>query len=211
MFTNIERRIGVAIVNHPSTPNIGDPSIDSDAFFLPSIILWSPYVTHPNIFPLDSIICPTCGHPARHTNWKDGSSSSLQPRLIPDIENIAYLVSTVYSCDNGHRLLAHDESVLPRFPSSSMIPFVLYRRTGVTISLASMCTSLSVNGLNFHNMETFIIHRRWTTFAKQCDLLHQHQILTASTRESELDFWGIYHFPSTERQYVETVFPDNVS
>lgn len=101
-----------------------------------------------------------------------------------------YLVSAVYSCENGHKVLAHDENVLNLFPSPSMIPFVLLRRTGMTSSLANICTSLTVQGMNFHNMETFLIQIRWTIFAKQCDILNEREKLMTGMYKSNFDFWA---------------------
>ena len=142
------------------------------------------------MFPPGSISCPVCGNPTQHSYWNDGSSSSRQPQFIHDMDNIVYLVSAVYYCENRHKVLAHDEKVLNMFPSPSMIPFVLLRRTGMTSSLANLCTSLTVQGMNFHNiMETLLIQRRWTNFAKQCDILNEHEKLTTVTHNSNLDFW----------------------
>ena len=59
----------------------------------------------------------SCGGMKRLSYWNDGSSSSTQPRALHDMHNVVLLVSAVYACDSGHRLLALDESVLNRFPT----------------------------------------------------------------------------------------------
>ena len=74
--------------------------------------------------------------------WNDGSSASMQPRLVHDMDNVVLLVSAVYICENRHKLLAHDESVLKCFPSCCMIPFVLLSQTGFTSQLVNTCTLL---------------------------------------------------------------------
>ena len=68
--------------------------------------------------------------------WNDGSSPSKQPRTLHGIDNIVIFVSAVYLCD---KLLANDELVLEKFPSSTMIPFVLLHRTGFTRGVVDMC------------------------------------------------------------------------
>lgn len=113
-----------------------------------------------------------------HSDWTDGSSINKQPRLIHDLTNIVYLVSAVYTCENKHRLLAHDDSVLKTIPARSIIPFVLLCRTGLTLELVDMCTSLCTHGMNFHKIETFIIEKRWETYAKKQDMLRLHNTLT---------------------------------
>ena len=71
---------------------------------------------------------------------------------------------------------------------ANMIPFVLLKRSGVTSTLTSMCTSLTTQGLNFHSMETFLIDRRWNSFLKQCDLLRVHEMITGKSHGT-CNFW----------------------
>ena len=112
----------IAVIISPHPPNIGDPDTPSDHFFIPSIILWRPYITHSSIFPKQSILCPLCELPTQHSHWNDGSTSSTQPRLIHDLDNMVYLVSAVYTCKKKHKLLTHDEVILTRFPTPTLIP-----------------------------------------------------------------------------------------
>ena len=97
--------------------------------------------------------------PHTHTEMMD-----LPPLISLDLFMMGKLVSAVYRCENWHNLFAYDESILSRFPLRSLIPFVLHKRTGMTNLLASTCTSLTAQGVKFQNMETFILHRRLTTF-----------------------------------------------
>ena len=55
-----------------------------------------------------------------------GSSASTQPRLIHELDNVVLLISAIYTCENGHRLLTHDHSALKQFPSKCLIPFVFH-------------------------------------------------------------------------------------
>ena len=91
----------------------------------------------------------------RFKYWNDGSSSSTQSRILHDIHNIVLLVSAVYTCDSGHKLLAHDASILKRFPTHCVIPFVLVSRTGFTTDLMNTCTSLCTHAMNFYKIEPF--------------------------------------------------------
>ena len=54
-------------------------------------------------------------------SWNDGSLQYNSPRLLQDLKSHVLLLSAVYSCKNGHKLLSHDERVLamPSFRLSS--------------------------------------------------------------------------------------------
>ena len=52
-----------------------------------------------------------------------------------------------------------------------MVPFILLSRTGFTTDLVNMCTSLCTRGMNFYNIETFILERRLDAHARQQDML----------------------------------------
>ena len=54
------------------------------------------------------------------------------PRTIHDVNDVVLLVSTVYACEDGHRLLAHDARVLKMITSPSLVLFVLLHQTGFT-------------------------------------------------------------------------------
>lgn len=62
LYLHVEQRIGAVLIN-PQALNVGDRNIHREDFFLPSIIIWSPYITHPCLFPSGSIACPSCGSP----------------------------------------------------------------------------------------------------------------------------------------------------
>ena len=212
LYSHAEGRISAVVISPPS-PHIGDPSIVCDNFFLPSIIVWSPYITYPSLFPPNTILFPSCGLPTSHSYWNDGTHSSNQPRLIHDLDNVVYLVSAVYNYVNRHRLLAHDESILGRFPTPTLIPFVLLKQTGMTSSLSNMCTSLAVRGMNFQNMETFVLDRRLTKYSSLIDITRNHALLATGSSNSEIDFWStwICQSPSdyTLKQCFLTMFVRN--
>ena len=162
----------------PPIPSPGDSDLEVEDFF----ILWSPYAIYPILFPEHSTTCPTCGCATEHAYWNDGSSTTAQPRLLHDMHHVVLLVSATYVCENNHRLLAHDESILKHFPERRMIPFELLHRAGFTLNFVNTCTALVTHGLNFYNIESFIIERRWEAFERQ-----KHLLLSTSTYEERVE------------------------
>ena len=143
---------------------------------------------YPTLFPENSIPCPTCGSATEHSYWNDGSSTTAQPRLLHDIHNVVLLVSATYICQNNHRLMAHDESILKLLPDQRMTPFVLLHKAGFTSNFVDTCTALVTHGLNFYNIETFVIERRWESFEQQKQLLSVHERLRGVSG-SCIEFW----------------------
>ena len=85
---------------------------------------------------------------------------SITSSIIHDTHHVVLLVSAVYKCFGSHKTLAHDSSILKTFPSHYLIPFVLLSRTGFTKDLAYiMCISLYAQGMNFFNIEMYILER----------------------------------------------------
>jgi len=144
---------------------------------LPSLMLWNPYMTHHNIFPIK---CTHCGECMYHSYWNDGSSPTKQPRALHGMNDVVLLISAVYSCNNRHRILAHDELVLDLLPESS-IPFCLLHQTGFTKDLVDTCTTFCRQGVNFYTMETLILERRWQTFSRKQELLSNKDEFWASS------------------------------
>ena len=70
-----------------------------------------------------------------------------------------------------------DEIILKSFPSAVMIPFLLLHRTGFTRELVGICTTLCRRGINFYNMESIILERRWESYARQQEMLEIHTYL----------------------------------
>lgn len=121
--------------------------------------------------------------------WNDGSSAAKQPRVLHGIERVVLLVSVVYCCENRHMIRAHDEIVLQLFPSQAMIPFLLLHRTGFTRELVDTCTAFCRRGINFYNMESLIVERRWESYARQQDLLEIHGKMSSQSLNID-DFWS---------------------
>jgi len=69
---------------------------------------------------------------------------------------IVFLVSAVYSCEKGHKILACDEMILKKIPKS-LVPFSLLHKTGFTKNLIDIYTGFCRQGINFYSMETLIL------------------------------------------------------
>ena len=171
------------VIIPPSQPKTGDPDVRCEDYFLPAVLLWDPYSLYPSIFPPGSIKCNSefCCGATKFFCWNDGSTASKQPRTLHDMHFVVLLVSAIYACDSGHKVLAHDESVLKVFPSYQMVPFILLCKTGFTVELVDTCTSLCIHGMNFYKIETFILERRLDKLARMEKLHQAHHNLLGDT------------------------------
>ena len=98
--------------------------------------------------------------------WNDGSCPSRQPRMLHALDNIVFMTSSMYICHRDHEFKSRDARVLALFPPNIDIPFELVHRTGFTAELIEMCNSLVRSGMNFYNMESMILERRWRVCAR---------------------------------------------
>ena len=64
----------------------------------------------------------------------------------------------------------HEEHMMKSFSRcflhNAMIPFILLHRTGFTRELVDTCTVFCRRGINFYNMESLILERRWEAYSK---------------------------------------------
>ena len=152
---------------HP--PNIFSHPPQPDDFLLPFLMIWNPVLTYNSLFIESGLRCQQdgCNKLAITKYWNDGSTSHKQPRTIHGITDIVLLVSAVYVCENGHKILAHDPRVLKMIPCTSMIPFVLLHQTGFTREFVDLISSLCSSGMNFHSLETTVKRMRWENYLKR--------------------------------------------
>lgn len=165
-----------------------------DDFLIPRVILWNPLLTFSFVFKnFGGLRCASCNKLCETLYWNDGSSSQHQPRLIHDVEDFVLLVSAVYACEEGHKILAHDERILRMLPCKSMIPFILLHKIGFTTNFVNFCGSLCQSGMNFRSLESVIIHIRWQYHLsrEQLYLCYVKHSSIASTNEE-----CIRNFPS---------------
>ena len=157
-------------------------SIVPEDFCLPSIILWNPLLSYQKFF---QVTCPECGSVSiRVKYWNDGSCPSRQPRMLHALDNIVLLVSSVYICNRDHKFISHDARVLALFPPKIDIPFLLVHRTGFTAEFIEMCNSFVRSGMNFYNMESMILERRWRMYVRN---LNRIDSLNSRTRSSSFE------------------------
>ena len=72
-----------------------------------------------------------------------------------------------------------------------MIPFLLLHHTGFTRELVGICTTLCRRGINFYNMESIILERRWESYARQQEMLEIHTYLCSQPLQtSSSDLWS---------------------
>lgn len=192
------------INSQPLTASLPDSPSSENEFSLPTVILWNPLVTYSEFFCDDSFVCQTCSRQLCHSHWNDGSSSNKQPRLVHDTSNIVLLVSSVYTCDNGHILLAHDTRVLDIQPSKTAVPFVLMHRTGFTRTFLNMVEAYCQTGMNFHSLEAAVANIRWQNFEERKNAyLDTHKMLTKNDQR-------VLQFPSFEDTAGKFLPSDNI-
>ena len=64
--------------------------------------------------------------------------------------------------------MSHDARILRQLSEVGCeIPFVLLHRTGFMTSFVELCYTLVTSGMNFYNLESMIIERRWSNYAKK--------------------------------------------
>ena len=95
-------------VIHPPTSFTFPP--DRQEFLLPLLLIWHPALTYTHIFDNQSLECPheTCNKKSVLKGWNDGHAVHRMPRTIHDVNDVVLLVSAIYACEDGHRILAHD-------------------------------------------------------------------------------------------------------
>ena len=82
---------------------------------------------------------------------------------VPVEEVLVGMVVAVAEVPVEEVLVGMVVAVLSCYPMKAAIQFVLLHRTGFTSDLVEMCTSLVGSGMNFYNIESLIVERRWET------------------------------------------------
>ena len=116
-----------------------------------------------------------------------------------------YLVSAVYVCELGYRILAHDQRILDMLPCKNMVPFVLVHKSGFTSNFVCLCASLCQNGMNFHSLEGVIHHRCWEFFESRRSI---YQTLHSISTHEEHHSYPTLCFP-TFKEFGEKYLPSD--
>lgn len=152
-----------------------DPGPPKPAKFLvPAVILWDPLSQVPNMTELpcpheihDNEFCVLRAHTSSKTNygrWKASRGTQDVPRVLYCCDGSTLLVSRMYTCKKGHKIISHDPRVIENIPSSFQVPFFLLHRTGFTRELANWVHSCVFAGMTFHEIENVLIQRHREAF-----------------------------------------------
>lgn len=140
-----------------------------EKFLVPAVILWDPLKQVPG---MSEISCPheiheneTCvlrAHTSSKSNygrWKAARGTQDVPRILYCCEGSTLLVSRMYTCKKGHKIISHDPRVIENIPSTFEVPFFLLHRTGFTRELANWVHSCVFAGMTFHEIEEVLNQR----------------------------------------------------
>ncbi|KAL9987456.1 hypothetical protein ACROYT_G001769 [Oculina patagonica] len=129
----------------------------------PVILIWQPEVQFHWIFP-HGLKCgeQNCGGTLKATFWNDGSSERKNPRTIHHCEEICLIVTRNYACgkNSKHCFGGTHPSILKQFPDTTLIPFVLLHKAGVTRDLLFQIPKLVIAGMSFLEIELFLTELR---------------------------------------------------
>ena len=138
------------------------------------VLIWSPLEQYSNLI---SNYCPKCEDnsidPVSRLvpyGWTNGVSNENQPRLIHCVHFNVILVSRIYRCNNGHRVLAHNPGIIKSFTTGHircLLPFHLWHRTGFTVPLLEYVTDMCDSGMSLRHIESTLSSNRLRLYFKQ--------------------------------------------
>ena len=135
-----------------------------EEFLTPPVIVWDPLLQCSEVFP-NGLCCPHESHASQPSllfprKWKDGHSDKQLPRKLYGEDCVVLLMSRVYVCKDWHEIAAHDPAVLEHLSAVNYkIPFALSHRSGVTIQLLNLISSLACVGLTFAEIERHLAQK----------------------------------------------------
>lgn len=113
-----------------------------------------------------------------------------------------FLVSAVYVCDNGHKIIAHNPRVLKMIPCASMIPFVLLHQTGFTREFVDLVSSLCSSGMNFHSLELTVKRMRWEDYLKRKSMYQCAVDISKKLRDETIKYPVFLEFENDRANYI---------
>lgn len=165
-----------------------------DKFLVPSVILWDPLGQVTNMTELacpheihDNETCVLRVHTSSKSNygrWKAARGTQDVPRVLYCCEGSTLLVSRMYTCKKGHKIISHDPRVIDHIPSSYEVPFFLLHRTGFTRELANWVHSCVFAGMTFHEIEEVLIQRHRNMYE---DRKHKYNVEVKAYMEKNPD------------------------
>ncbi|KAJ7373400.1 hypothetical protein OS493_012993 [Desmophyllum pertusum] len=140
-------------------------------YLRPTLLLWDP--VSQRTLQNGLVTCPRCDVAdicLRPAHWKDGRNERNAPRLLFARNGVTYLVSRVYRCCNGHEIVAHDDSILKRFPSKEQLPFLLSHVCGITRDLYKDVVLYSSTGMKIEQIECLIAQQHLEYFVERREM-----------------------------------------
>ena len=143
---------------------------DWKIYYRHSYILFDPLSQFPFLFENAPLRCSLCernendgsnNNQLRQTKqWKDGTTTRRNPRILYDTHSIVFLASKVYKCGRGHsEVPATDPEILKRIPNCYLM-FVLKHRSGMTRRYTEWVQEKMDAGVAVYTIQT-LIHERY--------------------------------------------------
>lgn len=152
------------------------------SFTLPNLFIWDPLRQYYDIFDTNPLVCEEHGRVVVPARWTNGSSNSLNPRVLLEDNGPALLIAREYYCKAGHNrhyIRSTDEDFLRYLCENYFIepPFKLTHKCDFTLSFVKRLRSYISHGLSFnmfqstymeHQLE-YCMEKKWE-FRRHCDL-----------------------------------------
>lgn len=192
-----------------------DPGPPKPAKFLvPTVILWDPLSQVPNLTELscpheihDNEFCVLRTHTSSKSHygrWKAARGTQDVPRVLYCCDGSTLLVSRMYTCKKGHKVIAHDPRIIENIPSSFQVPFFLLHRTGFTRELANWVHSCVFAGMTFHEIENVLIQRHRDAYEdRKCKF--EAELKTYLEKNPDTDSAEIVKFPEFKASQVPSL------
>ena len=183
-------------------------------FLVPSVILWDPLSQVPNMTELscpheihDNEVCVLRAHTSSKSNygrWKAARGTQDVPRVLYCCDGSTLLVSRMYTCKKGHKIISHDPRVIEHIPSSYQVPFFLLHRTGFTRELANWVHSCVFAGMTFHEIEDVLIQRHRDVYEdRKCK--YSAEVKTYLEKNPDTDASELQEFPEFKASQVPSL------
>ena len=135
-------------------------------YLIKDVVLWDPVSS----FSDRLFDCPSCYSEVNTltpTRWKDGSKTHDAPRQLYGLHHDAILVSRVYTCQENHQILAHDQGLLYQTNRLTPEPFILFHRCGLTRELFTYILSHINAGVKTSDILTVWQQLQYDNFARK--------------------------------------------
>lgn len=147
----------------PERPSIHERPLPQ-MYTRPSIFIWDPLQLYQDVFSIKPLVCPVHQElPLQRGRWSDGSSNSLNPRLMLTNEGPALLVFREYYCSSGeerHYVRSTDAKIISYIGSFIEVPFILTYKSGCTRSFLIKIRELASNGVSLNLIQAMYIENQ---------------------------------------------------